>query len=127
MESFGVVVKWLRSKTGKAKEPVGQRCKGCQAFIGGTTDEELFFSGGVFLAGAGWFCGGRCENDYRLRFRIQPARTPVQGTPEAGSNAPSRRPTPSEPVEEIPPERRPAAEELAAALRARRRRLNEGT
>ena len=109
-------MKWLRSRAGKQAEPTGQHCTGCRSAIPGANDDELHSSGGVFLAGAGWFCGPRCERQYRLRFRIQtadPVRTPT----------PRPEPVATEPPEE--PRRRPAADELADVLRARRR-LNNG-
>ena len=127
MESLAVVLNWIRSRgTKQAEEPAGQRCIDCRSLIPGSTEDELRASGGVFLAGAGWLCGARCERAYRLRFRIQP--TPADGSPRSVT-PPARRMTPASDqasVEETDPDRRPAADELAAVLRARRRRLNNG-
>ena len=124
-----MVLNWIRSRGAKqAEEPAGQRCIGCRSPIAGSTDDELRASGGVFLAGAGWLCGTRCERAYRLRFRIQPATTPSDGSPQSTTPV-ARRMTPAidqAAVEQTEPDRRPAADELAAALRARRRRMNNG-
>ena len=119
-----VVMKWIRSRAARPAEPPGQQCTGCRTAIPGATEDELRASGGVFLASVGWFCGATCERQYRLRFRIQ--TTPADGSRAAPQ--PSRKPTPK-PVD--PPEapssgRRSAAEELADALRARRRQVNKG-
>ena len=125
-----MVLNWIRSRGAKqAKEPAGQCCIECRSAIAGSTDDELRASGGVFLAGAGWLCGARCERAYRLRFRIQPATTPADGSPHSTASV-ARRMTPAidqAALEETEPDRRPAADELAAALRARRRRMNNGT
>ncbi len=120
-----VVVKWIRSRASKNAEPRGKQCTGCLTLVAGESEEQLQASGGVFLANVGWFCGPRCERQYRLRFRIRSAATPADG---------SQPPTPtrstavavveaSEPPE---PRRLPAADELAAVLRERRRRLMNG-
>jgi hypothetical protein len=113
-----VVLKWIRSRAAKQEEePQGHHCIGCRTAIAGSTDDELRAAGGVFLAGGGWFCGPRCERQYRLRFRIQPAgRTPT----------PTPAPAPAEKQEEPSSGRRSAADELAEALRARRRQLTNG-
>ena len=121
-----MVLKWIRSRAAKPEEPVGQHCTGCRTTIPGATEDEFRAAGGVFLASVGWFCGGRCERQYRLRFRIQPA-----GTPSDGSRAaqPVRTPTPTpqavaaEPSEAPGSGRRSAVDELTEALR-RRRQLN---
>ena len=132
MESSVVLRKWIRSKVAKREEPVGKQCTSCLAHIGGSTEEELFFSGGVFLASVGWFCSARCEEKYRLRFRIQSSKTPSGGNARAAPGA--NRPTgsipvvePEAPSEPREPERPPAAEVLAEALRSRRRRMNSGS
>src|SRR5262249_26890841 len=59
-----VVLKWIRSRAVKAKQeelPQGFHCVRCRTAIAGSTDDELRDAGGVFLVGAGWFCGARCE------------------------------------------------------------------
>ena len=121
-----MVMKWIRSRAARQEEePQGHHCTGCRTAIAGTTDDELRAAGGVFLAGAGWFCGPRCERQYRLRFRIRP--TPAQGSPAQEARKPTPRPPPlvADPPEEAPSsDRRSAADELADALRARRRPLN---
>lgn len=126
MESFVVVVTWIRARVAKRAEEeareASRHCIGCRTSIVGTSDEQLRASGGVLLEGVGWFCGPRCERQYRLRFRIQQpgaapiarsqtpvprsstAETPAEGEPEGGA-----------------PKRRSAQDELAAALRARRK------
>jgi hypothetical protein len=131
VESSVVLVNWIRSKVSKPEEPAGKSCIGCLKHIPGATDEELFFAGGVLLAGAGWFCGARCENQYRLRFRVQSSRTTSGET--TGAVPHSSRPSGELPVAEtkspaepLEPERAPAADVLAEALRARRRRMNSG-
>jgi len=118
-------MKWIRSRAGRRlpEEPTGQHCTGCRTAIPGATEDEFVAAGGVFLATVGWFCGGKCERQYRLRFRIQPAATPADGS-QAPSQA--RTPTPRPPPLAADPEpqapaRRSAADELAAALQARRR------
>lgn len=120
-----VVVKWIRSRTSKAAEPRGKQCTGCLTLVAGETEEQLQASGGVFLVNVGWFCGPRCERQYRIRFRIQSTATPADGSPHP---TPTRS-TPVAVVEASPPSeprRRPAADELAAVLRERRRRLMNG-
>jgi hypothetical protein len=120
-----VLVNWIRSRADRQKEPTGQHCTGCRTAIAGTTDDELRTSGGVFLAGAGWFCGPRCERQYRLRFRIQPATTPGAGSQAAAPLACTPTARPQSPVTDAQdpetPGRRSAADALADALRARRR------
>ena len=124
MESH-VLAKWIRSRAEKREEATGQHCTGCRSTIAGTTDDELRASGGTLLAGAGWFCGPRCERQYRLRFRIQPAATPSVGSQAAAPmpRTPTPRPAPlvTDPPETPTPAWRSAAEELAEALRTRRR------
>ena len=117
-----VVMKWIRSRAAKQEEvPQGHHCTGCRTSIAGDTEDELRAAGGVFLEGSGWFCGPRCERQYRLRFRIRP--TPADGSPALTPRKPTPRPPPlgAEPEEAQSPKRRSAAEELADALRARRR------
>jgi hypothetical protein len=116
-------MKWIRSRAAKQEEvPQGHHCVGCRTAIAGSTDDELRAAGGVFLAGAGWFCGPRCERQYRLRFRIQP--TPPDGSRAARTPTPP--PAPAETQEAPSSGRRSAAEELAEALRARRRLPTNG-
>jgi hypothetical protein len=123
-------MKWIRSRASRPAEPPGQQCTGCRTTIPGAAEEELRAAGGVFLASVGWFCGVKCERQYRLRFRIQPATTPADGSQAASK--PSRTPTPNpaalvtDPPEAPSSGRRSAADELTAAIRARRRQLNNG-
>jgi len=121
------LLEWFRSLISKRKspEPASQSCVGCRASILGATEEELFFSGGVLLPGVGWFCGIKCESQYRLRFRIQPAVTPGGGVPHAtAGKVRPRRPTgnlqvlPAQPEERT--DARSAEEVLSAVLRSRR-------
>ena len=113
-------MKWIRSRTAKQEEvPEGHHCVGCRTAIAGKTEDELRASGGVFLEGGGWFCGARCERQYRLRFRIV---TPADGSRVARTPTPA----PAEPQEASSTGRRSAAEELAEALRARRRQSTNG-
>ena len=115
-----VLVNWIRSKVSKPAERAGKSCILCLKHLPGTTDEELFFNGGVILEGAGWFCGPRCQNQYRLRFRIPVTRTtsgetravPFPGRPSGETRAVEE---PSE------PESPSAADVLATAMRAGRR------
>lgn len=119
-----MVMKWIRSRAAKQEEvPQGHHCVGCRTAIAGSTEDELRASGGVFLEGGGWFCGPRCERQYRLRFRIQPAATPADGS---RARTPTPAPAPAETQEAPSSGRRSATEELADALRARRRQLNGG-
>jgi hypothetical protein len=118
-------MKWIRSRAVKQEEePQGHHCTGCRTAIAGTTDDELRAAGGVFLEGAGWFCGARCDRQYRLRFRIRP--TPADGSPALEQRKPTPRPPPlaADPQESPGSARRSAAEELAEALRARRRQVS---
>jgi hypothetical protein len=120
-------MKWIRSRAAKQQEePQGHHCTGCRGPIAGATDDELRDSGGVFLEGAGWFCGGRCERQYRLRFRIRP--TPAEGNPALEARKPTPRPPPLKadpaPGEAPGTGRRSAADELAEALRRRRQAGN---
>ena len=119
-----MVMKWIRSRAAKQEEvPQGHHCTGCRTTIAGATEDELRAAGGVFLEGAGWFCGPRCERQYRLRFRIRP--TPADGSAAPTPRKPTPRPPPlvddPKPEEPSSPGRRSAAEELADVLRARRR------
>ncbi|HVP60490.1 MAG TPA: hypothetical protein VMT11_08020 [Myxococcaceae bacterium] len=129
MES-DVVVKWIRSRASKRAERGGKQCTGCRTLVAGETEEQLHASGGVLLAGVGWFCGARCERQYRLRFRIQSAATPPDGSPRPTPTPAPRSATPPadivEASEPSTPRRPPAADELAAVLRERRRRLMNG-
>ena len=113
-----MLVKWIRSRGDRQDEPTGQHCTGCRTPLTGATDDELRASGGVFLAGAGWFCGPRCERQYRLRFRIQPPDSPA---PMPRTPTPRPPPLTADPVPAETPSRRSAADELADAIRARRR------
>ncbi|MGZ3447376.1 MAG: hypothetical protein ACXU88_16950 [Myxococcaceae bacterium] len=132
MESFVVVVTWIRSRAAKRAEPEGLQCTGCRTAVAGSTDEQLRASGAVLLEGVGWFCGERCERQYRLRFRIQPAGTPAGGNaratpPPAPPAGTSTEPGPgAEPEEASAPKRRSAEDELTAALRARRQKYSSG-
>ena len=122
------MVNWIRSRAARREEPPAQQCTGCRVAIPGASDDELRASGGTFLEAVGWFCGPRCERQYRLRFRIQPANTPLpapaSATPPGGSRTST--PPPVEAVSAGEPSRPPAADALAAALRARRRRHTGG-
>jgi hypothetical protein len=127
-----VVLKWIRSRAARPEEPTGQQCTRCRTTIAGATEDELRAAGGVLLASVGWFCGPSCEQQYRLKFRIQSATTPAEGSKAA---AQPRKPTPKPrpPVTEVTEAaeapssgRRSAADLLTEALRARRRQLNNG-
>ena len=116
------MVKWIRSRGVKQAESAGKHCTGCRSTMLGATEDELRASGGILLAGVGWFCSARCEWQYRLRFRIQPDAVPLQ------QRTPVPRPPPLVvlPAEPDPEEKRSAVEELAEVLRRRRRRLTHG-
>jgi hypothetical protein len=120
-----VWAKWIRSRAEKQEETTGQHCTGCRSTIAGNTEDEFRASGGTFLTGAGWFCGPRCELQYRLRFRIQPsgsqAAVPMPRTPTPRPGA-----LVADPPETPAPARRSAADELAEALRARKRSSSGG-
>jgi len=127
-----VVLKWIRSRAARPEEPTGQQCTRCRTTIAGATEDELRAAGGVLLANVGWFCGPGCEQQYRLKFRIQSATTPAEGSKAA---AQPRKPTPKPqpPVTEVTEAaeapssgRRSATYLLTEALRARRRQLNNG-
>ena len=109
-------MKWIRSRAARPAEPAGQHCTGCRTTIPGATEDDFRAAGGVFLTSVGWFCGAKCERQYRLRFRIQPA-TPADGSQAASQ--PSRKPTPRPaPLVADPPE----APSLRSPLRCRRAR-----
>jgi hypothetical protein len=78
--------------------------------------DERRTSGATLLAGVGWFCASRCEQQYRFRFRIQPTK------PQGDAAATTPTPPSSVQVEED----EPSAEEVLAALRERRRRMHSG-
>jgi hypothetical protein len=127
-----VVLKWIRSRAARPEEPPGQQCTRCRTTIAGATEDELRAAGGVLLASVGWFCGPICERQYRLKFRIQPAGTPADGS-KAAAQPGTRTPKPQPPVTEVAETaeapssgRRSAADLLTEALRARRRQLNNG-
>jgi len=128
MESCVVVVAWIRSRTAKRAEPEGRQCTSCLTAVAGSTDEQLRASGGVLLEGVGWFCGERCERQYKLRFRIQPAGGSPRTTPTAvARSGTSTHPEPNADAEEAAaPKRRSAEDELSAALRARRQKYSSG-
>ncbi len=132
MESCVVVVTWIRSRAGKRAEPEARQCTGCRTAVAGSTDEQLRASGGVLLEGVGWFCGERCERQYRLRFRIQPAGTPAGGSPRTTPTPLPRAGTSNDPAPNAEaegasgPKRRSAEDELSAALRARRQKYSSG-
>jgi hypothetical protein len=130
MESCVVVVTWIRSRAAKRAEPEGRQCAGCLTAVAGSTDEQLRASGGVLLEGVGWFCGERCERQYKLRFRIQPGVTPAGGSPRMTPTPGPRSGTSTDPApdaDEAPgPKRRSAEDELSAALRARRQKYSSG-
>ena len=111
-----MVLDWIRSKVSKADEPAGKACISCLKQIPGANEEEWVSAGAVLLQGAGWFCGARCENKYRLRFRIPLTRTTSGETRAAAPSTEAK--TPAEPSE---PERASAADVLANAMRAGRR------
>ena len=115
------MLKWIRSRTSKQTEPGGKQCTGCRTLIVGTSEEQLRASGGLLLAGVGWFCGPRCQGQYRLRFRI-----PADGSPRSSPTRSSTPATVEAASEQADPGRAPAVDELAAVLRERRRRLLNG-
>lgn len=127
-----MVVTWFRARAARQAEVAGKHCTGCRTAIAGSNDDELRASGGVLLEGAGWFCGERCERQYRLRFRIQPAVTPSGGSPRAtptpvpAATAGAGSGASAEAAEPVEPKRRSAQDELTAALRARRMKYSSG-
>jgi hypothetical protein len=132
MESFVVVVTWIRARVAKRAEEeareASRHCTGCRTSIVGTSNEQLRASGGVLLEGVGWFCSARCERQYRLRFRIQqPGAAPIarSQTPVPRSSTPAETSAEGEP-EAGAPKRRSAQQELEAALLARRQKYWSG-
>jgi len=104
-----VVLQWFRSRARKREEPAGESCAGCLASLAGSGEDQLRALGAIFMEAVGWFCGARCERQYRLRFRIRAAGETI--TPAAVAT-----PSPQE-APQI------TVEELMTKLRERRRRL----
>lgn len=104
-----MVLQWFRSRAKKREEPAGESCAGCLASLTGSDKDQLRASGAIFMEAVGWFCGPRCEREYRFRFRIRA---------EGEAITPAAAPTPS-------PQEAPqiTVEELMEKLRERRRRL----
>ena len=107
-----MVLQWFRSRARKREEPAGESCAGCLASLTGSGEDQLRASGAIFMEAVGWFCGPRCERQYRFRFRIRSADEPA--TPVAVAAVPT--PPPPEPSQIT-------VEELMEKLRERRRRL----
>jgi hypothetical protein len=107
-----VVLQWFRSRARKREEPAGTSCTGCLASLTGSTSEQLGAAGAVFMEAVGWFCGHRCERQYRFRFRVRSAEEAAM--PVAVAAVPTPPP---------PDASQMTVEELMEKLRERRRRL----
>ncbi|HET9156212.1 MAG TPA: hypothetical protein VFN91_06065 [Myxococcaceae bacterium] len=68
-----------RRRAARDEEPEGTTCQWCRKIIPATTNEELFMAGAVLDPLAGWFCSNPCAQNYGIRFRVQPSRTPPGG------------------------------------------------
>jgi len=78
----GTMLGFLRRRP-RDEEPEGTTCQWCRKIIPATTSEELFMAGAVLDPLAGWFCSTPCAQNYSVRFRIQPSRTPPAGARKA--------------------------------------------
>lgn len=108
-----MVLQWFRSRARKREEPARESCAGCLASLAG--EDQRRASGAIFMEAVGWFCGPRCERQYRFRFRIRSAEE--SATPIAVAAVPTPPP---------PGASQMTVEELMEKLRERRRRLANG-
>ncbi|HZJ55798.1 MAG TPA: hypothetical protein VFD38_16775 [Myxococcaceae bacterium] len=74
---------FLRRRSARDEEPEGTTCLWCRKVIPATTNEQLFLAGAVLDPLAGWFCSTPCAQQYGVRFRVQPSRTPASGSRRA--------------------------------------------
>jgi len=74
---------FLRRRSPRDEEPEGTTCQWCRMIIPATTNEDLFMAGAVLDPVAGWFCSTPCAQQYTVRFRVQPSRTPPGGARKA--------------------------------------------
>jgi hypothetical protein len=74
---------FLRRRSVRDEEPEGTTCQWCRKIVPATTNEELFTAGAVLDPVAGWFCSTLCAQNYSVRFRVQPSRTPPGGARKA--------------------------------------------
>lgn len=107
-----MVLEWFRRRARKPEEPAGETCPGCLSSLGVSSEDQRRASGAVFMEAVGWFCGPRCERQYRFRFRVR------SGDEAAAQVALAVASTPPPPdASEM------TVEELMEKLRERRRRL----
>jgi hypothetical protein len=71
---------FLKRRSERDEEVSGTTCQWCRTLIPATTNEALFLAGAVLDPLAGWFCSSNCSQQYALRFRVQPARPPPNGS-----------------------------------------------
>jgi hypothetical protein len=72
--------RFLKRRSARTEEREGTTCQWCRTVIPATTSHELFHAGAVLDPVAGWFCSTPCAQQYGLRFRVQPSRTPPGGS-----------------------------------------------
>jgi len=71
---------FLKRRSARAEEEEGTTCQWCRTVVPATTNEKLFLAGAVLDPVAGWFCSTPCAQQYAVRFRVQPSRTPSGGS-----------------------------------------------
>jgi hypothetical protein len=71
---------FLKRRSARDEEREGTACLWCRTVIPATTREALFLAGAVLDPLAGWFCSKSCAQQYGVRFRVQPSRTPPGGS-----------------------------------------------
>jgi hypothetical protein len=83
-----VLIDRIRSLFGKRdqedQEPSGTLCLQCRKHIGSSDEAELLVAGRILLDDVGWFCGPRCERQYRLLFRI-PSEAAASSLPDSAA------------------------------------------
>ena len=77
------MLEFLKRRTARDEEPVGTACQWCRRVIPPAPHEELFLAGAVLDPVVGWFCSTLCAENYGIRFRVQPSRTPPGGARKA--------------------------------------------
>lgn len=71
---------FLKRRSARPEETEGTTCQWCRTVVPARTSEELFLAGAVLDPVMGWFCSTLCAQQYGLRFRVQPPRTPARGS-----------------------------------------------
>ncbi len=74
----------LKKRDPEDEPPSGTHCTQCRKRIGSSDEAELLVAGRILLDDVGWFCGPRCERDYRFAFRIS-SEAPTSTIPDSTS------------------------------------------